>query len=293
MLKDARRQPEVRTATTAARPRRRCGSRRELRSGRRRRVAAARAWSRHRRVATGRADGSATRRRSSRRVDRACRARRARAGRRARLSHPPRAARTRRRSLSTDGSPGMPAAAGILGSWHADATLDSPSTIRDIADYPQPGVTFRDITPLLGDAAAFRRAVDELVEPVRRCQRRPRRRRRGPRLHPRRAGRLPHGRRVRPGAQGRQAAVGGGARGVRARVRHRQARDPPRRDPPRRADAGHRRRARHRRHRRGHRPPGRDARRRHRRLGVPDRARPSSVGRASLGEHRVESLARY
>ena len=36
--------------------------------------------------------------------------------------------------------------------------------IRDIADYPTPGVTFRDITPLLGDAEAFRRAVDELVE---------------------------------------------------------------------------------------------------------------------------------
>jgi adenine phosphoribosyltransferase len=35
--------------------------------------------------------------------------------------------------------------------------------IRDIADYPTPGVTFRDITPLLGDADAFRRAVDELA----------------------------------------------------------------------------------------------------------------------------------
>ena len=36
--------------------------------------------------------------------------------------------------------------------------------VRDIADYPTPGVTFRDITPLLGDATAFRRAVDELAE---------------------------------------------------------------------------------------------------------------------------------
>ena len=35
--------------------------------------------------------------------------------------------------------------------------------IRAIADYPQPGVTFRDITPLLGDEAAFGRAVDDLV----------------------------------------------------------------------------------------------------------------------------------
>jgi len=36
--------------------------------------------------------------------------------------------------------------------------------IRDIPDYPKPGVTFRDITPLLGDAAGFHRAVTELVD---------------------------------------------------------------------------------------------------------------------------------
>jgi adenine phosphoribosyltransferase len=36
--------------------------------------------------------------------------------------------------------------------------------IREIADYPTPGVTFRDITPLLGDAAGFHRAVDELAD---------------------------------------------------------------------------------------------------------------------------------
>jgi adenine phosphoribosyltransferase len=35
--------------------------------------------------------------------------------------------------------------------------------VRDIADYPQPGVVFRDITPLLGNAAAFGRAIDDLV----------------------------------------------------------------------------------------------------------------------------------
>ena len=42
--------------------------------------------------------------------------------------------------------------------------------IRDIADYPRPGVTFRDITPLLGNPAAFGRAVDDLVEWVPRCR---------------------------------------------------------------------------------------------------------------------------
>ena len=49
--------------------------------------------------------------------------------------------------------------------------MDSPlkqtlvEAIRSIPDYPKPGVMFRDITTLLGNARAFRRAVDELVHP--------------------------------------------------------------------------------------------------------------------------------
>ena len=39
------------------------------------------------------------------------------------------------------------------------------NAIRTIPDYPKPGIMFRDITTLLGDARAFRRAVDELVQP--------------------------------------------------------------------------------------------------------------------------------
>ena len=38
-------------------------------------------------------------------------------------------------------------------------------SIRTIPDYPRPGIRFRDITTLLGDPRAFRRAVDELVQP--------------------------------------------------------------------------------------------------------------------------------
>jgi len=45
------------------------------------------------------------------------------------------------------------------------APADLKSFVRTIPDYPRPGVQFRDITTLLGDAAAFRRAVDELVRP--------------------------------------------------------------------------------------------------------------------------------
>ena len=37
--------------------------------------------------------------------------------------------------------------------------------IRTIPDYPKPGIMFRDITTLLGNPRAFRRAVDELVQP--------------------------------------------------------------------------------------------------------------------------------
>ncbi|MEE9521433.1 MAG: adenine phosphoribosyltransferase [candidate division NC10 bacterium] len=39
---------------------------------------------------------------------------------------------------------------------------DLKSKIRDVPDFPKPGVVFRDITPLLADAQAFRSALDLL-----------------------------------------------------------------------------------------------------------------------------------
>ncbi len=42
---------------------------------------------------------------------------------------------------------------------------DLKAAIRTIPDYPKPGIMFRDITTLLGNACAFRRAIDELVQP--------------------------------------------------------------------------------------------------------------------------------
>jgi adenine phosphoribosyltransferase len=46
-----------------------------------------------------------------------------------------------------------------------DFESDLRNAIRSIPDYPKPGIVFRDITTLLGNARAFRRAVDELVQP--------------------------------------------------------------------------------------------------------------------------------
>ena len=39
------------------------------------------------------------------------------------------------------------------------------AAIRTIPDYPKPGILFRDITTLLGNAHAFRRTVDEMAKP--------------------------------------------------------------------------------------------------------------------------------
>src|SRR3954471_1434330 len=43
--------------------------------------------------------------------------------------------------------------------------MDFKDAIRTIPDYPKPGIMFRDITTLLGNPRAFRRAIDELVQP--------------------------------------------------------------------------------------------------------------------------------
>lgn len=37
--------------------------------------------------------------------------------------------------------------------------------IRDVPDFPRPGIVFKDITPLLGDPAGLAACVDELVTP--------------------------------------------------------------------------------------------------------------------------------
>ncbi|WP_049620821.1 adenine phosphoribosyltransferase [Frateuria defendens] len=42
---------------------------------------------------------------------------------------------------------------------------DFQTLIREVPDFPTPGVIFRDITPLLADAGAFARCIDALAEP--------------------------------------------------------------------------------------------------------------------------------
>src|SRR5258707_9431223 len=42
---------------------------------------------------------------------------------------------------------------------------DLRDSIRNIPNYPKPGIMCRDITTLLGNARAFRRCIDELVQP--------------------------------------------------------------------------------------------------------------------------------
>ena len=38
------------------------------------------------------------------------------------------------------------------------------SAIRDVADFPKPGIVFKDITPILGDAVLFRDAISLLCD---------------------------------------------------------------------------------------------------------------------------------
>lgn len=55
------------------------------------------------------------------------------------------------------------------------SATDSPSlsaddlrrAIRDVPDFPKPGIVFKDITPLLADGRLFRAACDAMAEPFR------------------------------------------------------------------------------------------------------------------------------
>ena len=46
-----------------------------------------------------------------------------------------------------------------------DLELDLAAAIRDVPDFPQPGIIFKDITTLLKSAPAFRASIDRLAAP--------------------------------------------------------------------------------------------------------------------------------
>ncbi len=49
----------------------------------------------------------------------------------------------------------------------ADADIDLRLFIRDVPDFPEPGITFKDIAPLLGSAEAFAAAIHAMASPFR------------------------------------------------------------------------------------------------------------------------------
>jgi len=48
-------------------------------------------------------------------------------------------------------------------------TMDIKAFVRDIPDFPKPGIVFKDITPLLRHPAALRSAIDQLISPYVEC----------------------------------------------------------------------------------------------------------------------------
>ena len=45
--------------------------------------------------------------------------------------------------------------------------VDLTAFIRDVPDFPKPGIVFKDITPLLSDAGAIRSTIGQLAQPYR------------------------------------------------------------------------------------------------------------------------------
>ena len=92
--------------------------------------------------------------------------------------------------------------------------------VRDVPDFPEPGILFRDITPVLADAEAFAAVATELAALVGR--RRRGRRDRGPRVPARGGRRAASPAPASSRAQGGQAAAGRRVADLPAGVRHRR-----------------------------------------------------------------------
>ena len=44
--------------------------------------------------------------------------------------------------------------------------MDLKALVRNIPDFPKPGILFRDITPLIGNADGFEELVNEMAKPL-------------------------------------------------------------------------------------------------------------------------------
>jgi adenine phosphoribosyltransferase len=75
------------------------------------------------------------------------------------------AVRSPRSSASGSTAPARPRKAGGDGRRGGLTAEDLRKLIREIPDFPKPGILFYDITTLLKDATAFQRAIDLMTEP--------------------------------------------------------------------------------------------------------------------------------
>ena len=121
-----------------------------------------------------------------------------------------------------------------------NVTMKLEDYIRDIPDFPKPGIIFKDISPLLGDANAFRLAITKLANALDGCEAKKILGDRIARLHLWRGARARARLRLRAGSQKGQAPPRHDRARLRPRVRHGHDRDPRRRG--RGGRKGHRRR---------------------------------------------------
>ena len=167
-----------------------------------------------------------------------------------------------RSSGRVDGVAVEPAEPQGLTSVRDHTMTDFRAFIRDVPDFPSPGILFRDVTPLLASPEAFVAAARAMAEPFRAAQAREGPRHRGARISLRHHARPRAQRRHRSGAQARQAPARHREHLLRPRVRQGLPRDALRLVSPGRAGPDRGRRARHRRNGEGRRRPRGAARRR-------------------------------
>ena len=117
----------------------------------------------------------------------------------------------------------------------AQSCDDLKKLIREVPDFPKPGILFYDITTLLKDKLGFARLIDALTERYINDDVDLVLGHRGPWIHLRSSAGLPPERRLRAGSQAEEAAGRSVAVEVRPGIRTGHAGDPQGRDPARTA----------------------------------------------------------